>query len=139
MPDLHFYLADGSYLGRAGDEERATDPSSREAEPTLRSAPALEPVRGEPSPTATSPGEATTDAPARVPEEAPVAEIPRASADTHSPVDDAVKALKKLGVDARGAKRSVRSVLQLHPGRSWEAGELVRAALPGPPRPARAS
>ena len=65
MPDLHFCLADGSYLGRAGDEERATDPSSREAEPMPRSAPAHGPAHGEPSP-ATSLEEATADAPAHV-------------------------------------------------------------------------
>jgi hypothetical protein len=139
MPDLHFYLADGTYLGRAGDEERTTDPSSPEAEPTPRSAPA----RGELSPKATPPGEATADAPGRVKtsEEAPVAApgIPSASTDTPSPIDDAVKALRKLGIDARAAERAVRGFLQLHPGRSWEAGDLVRAALATPPPPARAS
>jgi hypothetical protein len=32
-----------------------------------------------------------------------------------NPVDDAVKALRKLGIDARGAERAVHTVLHLHP------------------------
>jgi hypothetical protein len=141
-PDAHFFLADGTCLGRAGDEERA-DSISLGEEPAPRSVSGPEQAGGEPSPAATSPGDAAASAPPpaeALPGAAPLLapEISHALAGPN-PVDDAVKALRKLGIDARGAERAVRSVLQLHPGRSWEAGELARAALAGPLPPARAS
>jgi len=143
MPDAHFFLADGTCLGRAGDEERA-DSSSPGAAPAPRSVSVPEPAGGEPLSAATSPEEAAASDPP--PTEAPPGAAPllapgisQAPAGAPNPVDDAVKALRKLGIDARGAERAVRSVLQLHPGRSWEAGELVRAALAGSLPRARAS
>jgi len=143
MPDAHFFRADGTCLGRAGDEERA-DSSFPGAEPAPRSAPAPEPAGGGPSPAGASSEEPAASAPP--PATAPPGEGPlpasgvaRAPADGSNPVGDAVRALRKLGVDARGAERAVRRVLQLHPGCSWEAGELVRAALAEPLPPARAS
>jgi hypothetical protein len=139
MPDAYFFLADGTCLGRAGDEERA-DSGSPGAEPAPRSVSGPEPASEELSPAATAPEEVVTSAPPPVktpPKEAPLP-VP---GDSHvpNPVDDAVKALRRLGIDARGAERAVRRVLQRHADRSWEAGELVRAVLAGPLPPARAS
>jgi hypothetical protein len=103
MPDLHFTLADGTTLGRAGDEKKATDVA--QARPTPRSAPAPAPGAEKPSPAATS------------------------SVDSPDPVEDAVEALKSLALKPRDARVRVQRVLELNPGSSWEASDLLLAAL----------
>ena len=174
MPDLRFFLADGTYLGRAGDEQKATEAdlygscspkggrsvkaqahgsselarSSRapanlhKAMPTSTPTPAPTPAlaSGEVSQAATSSAMATAEAsahgePSLRGAPAPPFGIPLAGEDFRNPVDDAVLALKSLQLKARDAKTRVQRVLQQHPGRSWEAGDLVRAVLQGLPSP----
>jgi hypothetical protein len=230
MPDLHFYRRDGTYLGRAGDERRATDLDFTEAEPTHQdgSAPVFAPAASKASPAARSDAAAEASAHAEVPpvrassaaaevsahaeappvrasspaaqafahaeappvrassaaagasahaEAPPVrASSPAAQASAHAeappvgvfsaaaeasahaeaplgtapaltsrlplpgepatnPVHDATLGLRALGLKAREVEACVQRALRLYPGRSWEAGDLARAALQCLPTP----
>lgn len=113
MPEVTFFLADGTCLGRAGDARKATEPAPApegpsahaESAPSSSAAPAADSAHAE----SISP-----------PSTAPL--LP-------NPVEDATRALIKLQLPKSEATAAVRSVVQRHPGRSWEAGELVQAVL----------
>ena len=142
MPDLHFYLADGTYLGRAGDRQRASEASGRPGEPAPAEASAHEdaPARAEASAHEDAPARAEAsaheDAPFRAEVQAPApAGSPEARWVRGAPdrAGDAIKALRKLGFSAREAKEHVQHVLHQRPGRSWGTADLVRAVLQGLP------
>lgn len=155
MPDVRFFLADGTYIGRAGDARRAIAPvNSCEAAPASvvvsasssafagAGSPGDRAVKASPhaeasASAASSGGTALVVSPH---EEAcsggavaSPSRIRAAAEEARDPIVDAVMALRSLKLSARDAKAGVQRVLQQHPGRSWEAGALAAAALRGVP------
>jgi hypothetical protein len=125
MPDLRFYLADETCLGRAGDEQRATEKDLPQPVVTAPASGAVD-----------SPGDEMAEASACA--EGSLSHAPTPPADsswTPDPARIAVKALMSLQLKAREAEVYVQRVLALHPGRSWEVEDLIRAVLQALPSP----
>jgi len=108
LPDLHFYRRDGVYLGRAGDAKQATEVG-----------PAAEETRE-----ASARAEGVVEEAASRPRGAPA--VAEGAPD---PEREALEALRGLELRAREARACLQRAIERHPGRAWEAEDLVLAAL----------
>lgn len=125
MPEVHFFLRDGTYLGRAGDRRRATETG---ATPPPHIAAALDqPPRPEPD----SAREESQPDSARE-ESQPAGRPPPAKA---REIREAMAALKRLQIPELKARQLLRQIVLRDRVRTWDAGELVREVLRelGPP------
>ena len=139
MPGSRFYLADGTYLGEAGDEVRAgraqlhgATPEPAEAERAGDSARAnsSDPGHGAtPQPAEAERAEDSARANSSEPEPAKAKPGASCSEPESSEVEDAIKAVHRMGIPKKQARAWVVRVVERSPGRVWTAGDLVRELL----------